>query len=560
MVEETKERASGPNFLTFVIADVRGYTRFTRERGDAAAALLAKRFADRAREAVEARSGRVIELRGDEALAVFESPGQAVRAAVEFQATCIEESEADPAFPLPVGIGIDAGEAVPVEDGYRGVALNMAARLCSNAAAGQVLVTRTIVDTADIAPDEAQFVQRKPAFFKGFEQAVDVIEAIAPASPSALTATAVTAEDTLPPELDPLTPLVDREHEMRWLRGTWLSVRRGRGRLLFVSGPPLIGKTRLAAELAAHVFSTGAPVRYAGPGGAATALSLAAIRDAAQSSSPCLLVVDDVDFAGPEVARALGEALGALERRPVMGVCLLRDVGGSELAAVVERSNRRGDGHRALAPFGPDGVAEIVRLYVGDNATDVPLESMTRASEGVPGRIHEVASDWARSEASRRLEAAAEFLAAGRERRAADLQFANNIIGLKLGRLYTVEGRDAVTPEDHEVRPYKGLASFGVDDSARFFGRERLVGELAARTVQVGLVGVVGASGSGKSSVVAAGLLPSLRAGLLPGSERWRRVTMRPGEHPLSAMRTALTEIASELNAHDAPRSACRRP
>ena len=83
--------------LTFLIADVRGYTRFTRERGDAAAASLAKRFANLALDAVEARGGRVIELRGDEALAVFESPVQAVRAAVEFQATCTEESEADPA-------------------------------------------------------------------------------------------------------------------------------------------------------------------------------------------------------------------------------------------------------------------------------------------------------------------------------------------------------------------------------------------------------------------------------------------------------------------------------
>jgi class 3 adenylate cyclase len=78
--------------LSFLIADVRGYTRFTAERGDAAAALLAKRFAGLARDAVEARGGRVIELRGDEALAVFESSSQAVRAAVEFQATCAEES------------------------------------------------------------------------------------------------------------------------------------------------------------------------------------------------------------------------------------------------------------------------------------------------------------------------------------------------------------------------------------------------------------------------------------------------------------------------------------
>lgn len=53
-----------------LIVDVRGYTRFTAERGDAVAALLAKRFADLARDAVEARGGRVIELRGDGALAV----------------------------------------------------------------------------------------------------------------------------------------------------------------------------------------------------------------------------------------------------------------------------------------------------------------------------------------------------------------------------------------------------------------------------------------------------------------------------------------------------------
>src|SRR6266540_5927416 len=197
--------------LTFLIADVRGYTRFTRERGDAAAAVLAKRFADLARDAVEARGGRVIELRGDEALAVFESAPQAVRAAVEFQATCAEESEADPAFPLPVGIGIASGEAVPVEDGYRGVALNMAARLCSNAAAGQVLVTQAIVQATQAMDGEIGFVERGPASFKGFEQAVDLIEAVVVRSaPTGLVPPEPRPDGGMPPELDPLTLLVDR--------------------------------------------------------------------------------------------------------------------------------------------------------------------------------------------------------------------------------------------------------------------------------------------------------------------------------------------------------------
>ena len=97
---ETGAVETGPAVRTFLIADVRGYTRFTREHGDAAAARLAKRFADLARDAVEARRGRVIELRGDEALAVFDSTAQAVRAAVEFQAICAEDTAADPALPL----------------------------------------------------------------------------------------------------------------------------------------------------------------------------------------------------------------------------------------------------------------------------------------------------------------------------------------------------------------------------------------------------------------------------------------------------------------------------
>jgi class 3 adenylate cyclase len=62
---------------TFLIADVRGYTRFTQERGDEAAARLATRFAELAREAIEAAGGTLVELRGDEALAVFDSARQA---------------------------------------------------------------------------------------------------------------------------------------------------------------------------------------------------------------------------------------------------------------------------------------------------------------------------------------------------------------------------------------------------------------------------------------------------------------------------------------------------
>jgi class 3 adenylate cyclase len=90
----------------------------------------------------------VIELRGDEALAVFVSAAQAVRAALELVAICEEEAAAEGGLPVLVGVGIDSGEAVPVEEGYRGAALNTAARLCSQASAGQVLVTQRVAALA----------------------------------------------------------------------------------------------------------------------------------------------------------------------------------------------------------------------------------------------------------------------------------------------------------------------------------------------------------------------------------------------------------------------------
>ena len=86
------------------------------------------------------------------------------------------------------------------------------------------------------------------------------------------------------------------------------------------------------------------------------------------------------------------------------------------------------------------------------------------------------------------------------------------------------------------VCPFKGLAPFEASDAEFFFGRERLVGELTARLADSALLAVVGASGSGKSSLLRAGLLPALAAGALPGSERWRHVLMRPGSLPATEL------------------------
>ena len=70
--------------------------------------------------------------------------------------------------------------------------------------------------------------------------------------------------------------------------------------------------------------------------------------------------------------------------------------------------------------------------------------------------------------------------------------------------------------------------------------------ELVARLVGAGFLGIVGPSGSGKSSVLRAGLLPALAGGVLPGSESWRRLLLRPGERPLDELRRVLVSGAKD--------------
>jgi peptide/nickel transport system substrate-binding protein len=158
---------------TFLIADIRGYTLFTQERGDEAAAKLTAKFAGVVREAVEARGGSLIELRGDEALAVFASARQAIRTAVELQGRFVEETLADPTLPLTVGIGLDAGEAVPTEEGYRGGALNLAARLCGEAGPGECLASNEAVHLARKV-EGVRYVDRGELHLKGLSAPVRV--------------------------------------------------------------------------------------------------------------------------------------------------------------------------------------------------------------------------------------------------------------------------------------------------------------------------------------------------------------------------------------------------
>jgi class 3 adenylate cyclase/streptogramin lyase len=171
----TPAEAAPTELRTFLIADVRGYTRYTQEHGDEAASALAARFAGIVRDVVPAFGGELVELRGDEALCVFGSARQAIRTAVELQRRLRIPGRVGEVFPLGVGAGLDAGEAVPTEGGYRGAALNLAARLCAIAKGGETLASESAAHLAGRV-DGVRFNDRRPVRLKGMNKPVRFVE------------------------------------------------------------------------------------------------------------------------------------------------------------------------------------------------------------------------------------------------------------------------------------------------------------------------------------------------------------------------------------------------
>ncbi len=98
-------------------------------------------------------------------------------------------------------------------------------------------------------------------------------------------------------------------------------------------------------------------------------------------------------------------------------------------------------------------------------------------------------------------------------------------------------------PIDGSTCPYKGLAAFQTTDAPLFFGRRVLVDELVARLMRSPVLVVTGPSGSGKSSVIRAGLLAALENAALPGSQHWQQILMTPGTNPLLQLERQLRVI-----------------
>jgi energy-coupling factor transporter ATP-binding protein EcfA2 len=113
---------------------------------------------------------------------------------------------------------------------------------------------------------------------------------------------------------------------------------------------------------------------------------------------------------------------------------------------------------------------------------------------------------------------------------------------------------DGIFPDEPEaLSPYKGLQFFDEADVSLFFGRERLTAELVDHLRQHRFLAAVGASGSGKSSVVRAGVVPAVRGGAIvtedSNSANWPIHFITPGDEPLKALAASLTRDSESVTA-----------
>ncbi len=169
------------------------------------------------------------------------------------------------------------------------------------------------------------------------------------------------------------------------------------------------------------------------------------------------------------------------------------------------------------------------------------------AASEVPGWVQEVARRCVTDDATMRYGSAAELVSEVS-------QLVGPGIDLRSGVPRRAGFGDATSLDlaavPGDVRnPFKGLRSFLEADAGDFLGRTRLVERLVEVLKRPGprgrLLAVVGPSGSGKSSVVRAGLVPAVRAGAIAGSEDWFITTMVPGARPLDELEAALTRVAA---------------
>lgn len=154
----------------FLFADLRNYSAWVESHGDHAAARLLAEYRSLVRQAVADFHGAEIKTEGDSFYVAFGSPSAAVKCGLRILELAAG-SQGAAGQTIPVGIGVHVGETVATDEGYVGSAVNVAARVCAQAAAGELLVTDAVRSLTRTFLD-VTFVPRGRKRLKGISEPI----------------------------------------------------------------------------------------------------------------------------------------------------------------------------------------------------------------------------------------------------------------------------------------------------------------------------------------------------------------------------------------------------
>jgi DNA-binding SARP family transcriptional activator/class 3 adenylate cyclase/WD40 repeat protein len=574
--------------VTFGFTDIEGSTRLLRRLGHRYGEVL-ERHRQLLRAAVADHGGVEVNAEGDGLFFAFGSTTSAIAACVAGQRALSDEQWPD-GVSVRVRMGLHTGEASPHDGDYVALAVNQAARVAGAAHGGQILVSDATAATVGEALDPSVTMRDLGVHgLEDFTRPTKLLQLCHPSLPAAFpsprgagklapTPSTLPAPRQLPVQLvrhD--VQLLGRAQDLAWLDVLWQRALAGERPVAIVSGAPGSGKTALVAEFAGRVHALGAIVTYASsntltstPRSLSEALLASLPQDGVDGSqrthqsddhdsavmleeierrvvplaamAPLLIALDDIDCSG---SAALAELVGVSSAsRGLLVLATVRESpGGDQSDLHVSGVLAPCVHHRRLQSLSLQDVG-LVLAHGAEPRSHELVEAVHAETAGNPALVLDVARRLRDQDASARVERALARAEAARQ----DLSAAEEIAGgiLEGGRL--TDERRPHAPADAgpaipDVCPYKGLARFDVADAPYFCGRERLVATLVARLAVARFVGVVGVSGSGKSSLVRAGLLAGLNAGALPGSETWPTVVCTPGADPLGNLATALAPV-----------------
>jgi predicted ATPase/class 3 adenylate cyclase/DNA-binding CsgD family transcriptional regulator len=296
--------------VTFLFSDIEGSTRLVKALREEYPRVLAE-HRQLVRAAIAAHGGHEVDTAGDGFFVVFGGATQAVVCALEVQ-RALAAHEWPAGAVVRVRIGVHTGQAVLAGDGYTGVAVHRAARICAVARGGQVLISQATQDVVEDQEEELGFTLVDVGQYRLkdldwpvrlFQLAAPGLDPVRPAGGEA--ATAAGGVHGFPAAL---TSFVGRAGPVREIADQL-----ERYRLVTVTGPGGAGKTRLAAEVVKRVAGRFADGSWL--------VELAQVQDPVLVASVVAAALGVREQPGVPAAQALAEVLARQQLLLVLDNC-----------------------------------------------------------------------------------------------------------------------------------------------------------------------------------------------------------------------------------------------